>query len=215
MSSLDLEALLRPQLLAGKVVLLSAPLHDDAPRADGLAAAVGDGCAALGATVTRCAPHATEEALLDEAVKAAVLDTGAIDLLVLDGAALFSGALADAAAEAAAPAGGHAALRACLDTTWNVTRAVINHAFLPGERGGRIVFLAPSPTAGEFAETARAGLENLARTLSVEWARHGVNVVCIAPGASTAASEVASVCAYLASPAGAYFSGCLLDLRGV
>ena len=38
-------------------------------------------------------------------------------------------------------------------------------------------------------------------------------MVAIAPGEGTPAGEVAALCAYLASPAGAYFSGCLLDLR--
>jgi NAD(P)-dependent dehydrogenase (short-subunit alcohol dehydrogenase family) len=98
-----------------------------------------------------------------------------------------------------------------------VTRAVVNRAFLLAERSppsGRIVYLAPASDAGEHAGAARAGLENLARTLSIEWARHGITLVTIAPGEATAAGEVAALCAYLASPAGAYFSGCLLDLRG-
>jgi citronellol/citronellal dehydrogenase len=117
------------------------------------------------------------------------------------------------------------ALRTCLDATWNVTRAVVNLAFLGAEpsssdRPGsgsatrRIVYLAPASAAGEHAGAARAGLENLARTLSIEWARHGITLVTIAPGEATAAGEVAALAAYLASPAGAYFSGCLLDLRG-
>ena len=72
----------------------------------------------------------------------------------------------------------------------------------------------PRPDAGEHAPAACAGLENLARTLSIEWARHGITTVTIAPGAETPAGEVAALTAYLASPAGAYFSGCLLDLRG-
>ncbi len=83
-----------------------------------------------------------------------------------------------------------------------------------GAAGGRVVST-PAPDAGEYATAARAGLENLARTLSIEWARCGIATVAIAPGESTAASEVAALVAYLASPAGAYFSGCLLDLRGV
>jgi NAD(P)-dependent dehydrogenase (short-subunit alcohol dehydrogenase family) len=76
------------------------------------------------------------------------------------------------------------------------------------------VYLAPSPAAGPQADAARAGLENLGRTLSTEWARYGITLVTIAPGETTATGEVAALCAYLASPAGAYFSGCLLDLRG-
>ena len=95
-----------------------------------------------------------------------------------------------------------------------MTRALASRAFLERERAGRIVFVAPAPSAGEHAEAARAGLENLARTLSIEWARRRVTAVAIAPGDRTAAGEVAALIAYLASPAGAYFSGCLLDLRG-
>ncbi len=213
-TDLDLTGLLRPELLNGVVVLVagspdpetSSALAETSSAPD-YAGAVTDTCAGLGAQVRACEPHATEEAPTDEAVQAVVLAAGGIDLLVLDGASLFAGALGDG--------DGRAALHACLDSAWNVTRAVINHAFLPGERGGRIIFVAPATDAGEFAEATRAGLENLSRTLSIEWARHGVSVVCIAPGESTAAGEVASICAYLASPAGAYFSGCQLDLRGV
>jgi NAD(P)-dependent dehydrogenase (short-subunit alcohol dehydrogenase family) len=131
-------------------------------------------------------------------------DPGGIDMLVVDGAALFA-------------SGG---LCACLDGAWNATRAVFNLAFLPAGRGGRVVYLAPAPGAdrsevGQQADAARAGLENLARTVSVEWARHEITLVTIAVGDATAPGEAAALTAYLASPAGAYFSGCLLDLRGV
>jgi NAD(P)-dependent dehydrogenase (short-subunit alcohol dehydrogenase family) len=137
-----------------------------------------------------------------------VSESGSLDLLVVDGAGLFAW-------------GG---LRTCLDATWNVTRAVVNLAFLRAEpsssnRPGsgsstrRIVYLAPVPNAGEHSGAACAGLENLGRTLSTEWARYGITLVTIAPGEETDAGEVAALCAYLASPAGAYFSGCLLDLR--
>jgi NAD(P)-dependent dehydrogenase (short-subunit alcohol dehydrogenase family) len=160
-----------------------------------------------------CAPEiADDEAVADEVVAAAVAETGSLDLLIVDGASLFAHGQAHAAS--ASPEGAHAALRFCLDATWNVTRAVVNYAFLPAGRGGRIVYLAPSSDLGEHADAARAGLENLGRTCSIEWARHGITTVTIAPGQTTTASEVAALCAYLASPAGTYFSGCLLDLRG-
>jgi NAD(P)-dependent dehydrogenase (short-subunit alcohol dehydrogenase family) len=124
-------------------------------------------------------------------------------MLVVDGAGLFAAK----------------GLRACLESAWDATRAVVNHAFLPDESSPstrRIVYLAPGGRGkfGEFAGAARAGLENLSRTLSTEWARHGITVVTIALGDTTTAGEVAALCAYLVSPAGAYFSGCLLDLRG-
>lgn len=217
--------LLRPGLLAGLSLLLAG---------DGeLASAAGGACEGLGARVASCAPldesgAVADEAELDAAVAGLTREAGGVDLLAVDGAGLFAGGLA--------PSGdGHTALRACMDGAWNATRAVVNQAFLaslddndPGvagraggdaargaPAGGRIVYLTPRVGAGEHAGAARAGLENLARTLSTEWARHGVTTVAVAPGADTPAEEVATLVAYLASPAGAYFSGCLLDLRGV
>jgi branched-chain amino acid aminotransferase len=46
----------------------------------------------------------------------------------------------------------------------------------------------------------------MARTLSIEWARLGIRPVAVHPGTATPAGEVAELAAYLASPAGAYFS---------
>jgi NAD(P)-dependent dehydrogenase (short-subunit alcohol dehydrogenase family) len=209
--------LLRPGLLKGVSVLLAVPPRPFPEGASGgllsegaLGAAVAAVCTELGARVSSCRPEAAEEAALDAAVAAVVGEAGRIDLLAVDGAGLFAHALAQGG-------DGHAALRACVDAAWNATRAVVHGAFLPAPPSPparRIVYLAPAPDAGEHAPAACAGLENLARTLSVEWARHGIATVTIAPGAQTPAGEVAALSAYLASPAGAYFSGCLLDLRG-
>ena len=221
MSAIDASTLLRPGLLGHVSVLLAraSPVGAEASSADSLEAA----CTKLGARVCVCQltldvaaeeqPDAIELAAA-EAVERALADAGAIQLLAVDAASVFSRACED---------GGHTsrgdgdraryALGACLDASWNVTRVLAERVFLPESRGGRIVYLAPRSDAGEHAEAARAGLENLARTLSIEWARHGVTAVAIAPGIASAA-EVAALTAYLASTAGAYFSGCLLDLRG-
>jgi NAD(P)-dependent dehydrogenase (short-subunit alcohol dehydrogenase family) len=113
--------------------------------------------------------------------------------------------------------------------TWETTRALLGRALSDaaseeprGERsrqaaapGGRIVYIAPPPDAGELADGAQAGLENLARTLSIEWARYAITAVAIIPGERTSAGEAAALTAYLGSCAGAYFSGCVFDLRGV
>lgn len=110
-------------------------------------------------------------------------------------------------------AGGPAALPACLAATWNAVRAAATEAFLPAGKGGRIVLLGP-PDGVSHAPAAAAALENLARTLSIEWARHGITIVAVAPGAGVSPEQLATVACYLLSPAGAYFSGCLIDLRG-
>lgn len=233
MATIDASQLLRPGLLQGVSILLAGAPVSDGEAASGtdvagaaLGEAVASACAGLGAAVFACElrsdaqdghEQTAVERVAGEAVESALADAGSVELLVVDGASVFAQALAGADAEAGTDGGAEGArvaLRACLDASWNVTRTVAGAAFLPDDRGGRVVYLAPPASGGEHADAARAGLENLARTLSIEWARHGITTVAIAPGASTAASEVAALVAYLASPAGAYFSGCLLDLRG-
>jgi NAD(P)-dependent dehydrogenase (short-subunit alcohol dehydrogenase family) len=217
----DASALLRRGLLDGVSILLARAPAPATGQDDSFAAAVAVACGELGARVSVCSPLSDpselaggpvpDDATVDDAVKTALAGAGALDLLFLDGAGLFACA---PAAESRAPDRDRVALRTCLDVSWNATRAVVNLAFLPAAGGGRVLYLAPRPGAGRYADAARAGLENLARTLSIEWARHSITAVTIAPGDTTYASDVATLTAYLASPAGAYFSGCLMDLRG-
>jgi NAD(P)-dependent dehydrogenase (short-subunit alcohol dehydrogenase family) len=169
---------------------------------------VGDGAAereraaALGARVVTVDGDLADE----DAVALAVGALGAIDVLVVD-----------AASEFAEAGGGMVGLRRAVDDGWNVVRAVVNARWIgdgEGERaGGKVVFLAPAADAGEHANAVGAALENAARTLSVEWARFGIRPVALLPGAQATAGEVAELAAYLASPAGAYYSGCAFTLR--
>lgn len=219
MSPVDVSELLRPDLLAGISMLLTRPAAPGEARG-GFASAIGAACAGLGGHVRehelKVGKHAeAQDSELDDELDHALEQTSTVDVLAIDAAGLFAAATAHAhGAGAADPA--RAALRACVDTSWNVTRAVAARAFLAGGRGGRIVYVAPASDAGQLADAARAGLENLARTLSIEWARHSTTAVAIvsATAGPRAGEEVAALTAYLASPAGAYFSGCLLDLRG-
>jgi citronellol/citronellal dehydrogenase len=235
--ALDASAMLRPGLLDGVGVLLAGPPADAGREALGYA--VAGACSALGAALARCAAPAAGasredgesasenrhsspedgEAASEEAVRTALGELGAIDVLVIDAAGILepgaeAGSQADGAAEMRLQTAAARALGDCLRSAWTLTRSVFNLAFVPGQKGGRLLYLAPREGAGPHAGAALAGLENLARTLSIEWARYGVTAVTIAPGRVTPAGEVATLVAYLASPAGAYFSGCLLDLRG-
>jgi len=198
--------LLRPGLLRGVSLLLAGAAADrHGPGPTG--AAVDAAFAELGARVCACeviaAGEVAQEAEIDRAVSEALAQGARIELLIVDGGGIF-----------AAAGAGRAGLRACLEAAWSATRAVAGAAFIPGGRGGRIAYLAPAPGAGSHASAARAGLENLARTLSIEWARHGVTAVAVGAGDDTSPGELAALGAYLASTAGAYFSGCLLDLAG-
>ncbi len=197
MAATDASRILRPGLLQGTRIALAG---------DGeLGRSVREACAGLGADVADLpvpgpAEPEAQEAEVDAAVKAIVND-GALDMLVVDADALHGSA------------GGREALIFAAGASWALTRSVANLSFIPGERGGRVLYLAPRP-GSEHADAACAALENLARTLSIEWSRYRVTTVALAPAADTPAGEVAALTAYLASPAGAYFSGCLLDLRG-
>jgi NAD(P)-dependent dehydrogenase (short-subunit alcohol dehydrogenase family) len=189
-AALDAAQLLRPGLLDGVLVVLAGASGDasgsgsvGAPRAR----AAGDACAALGARTRAWLPG--------EPVAADA------DVLIYDGAATFAAALPP-----------RAALSECLDGAWAASHAIAGAAFIGAQRPGKIVYIAPK-RAGRHADAACAGLENLARTLSIEWARYRITTVTIAPGRHTGAGELAALCAYVASPAGAYFSGCRLDVR--
>jgi hypothetical protein len=96
-------------------------------------------------------------------------------------------------------------VRRALDEAWDAIRS---HMLPPHE--GLIVLIAPPPGDAHRA-AARAGLENLARTLSIEWARHRIRPVAILPG--TDGQATAELVAYLASFAGAYYAGCAFTLR--
>jgi NAD(P)-dependent dehydrogenase (short-subunit alcohol dehydrogenase family) len=104
-------------------------------------------------------------------------------------------------------AGGARELEDLLADAWVAVREVAVGALIPGERGGKIVLI---PPRGD--PPAQAGFENLARTLSVEWARHGVTVVTVASGAHSVEADLAEVVSYLVSVAGDYFSGTRLDV---
>jgi hypothetical protein len=143
--------------------------------------------------------HVAGAGPLGEAVGRRAAELGAtaatsdLDVLVVDAAALF------------AAAAGVDAVRAALDGAWD--------AIHPYAAGPKLILLLAPPPGDAHAEAARAGLENLARTLSIEWARHAIRPVAIHPGTATAAEEVAELAAFLSSAAGAYYSGCRFDLR--
>jgi NAD(P)-dependent dehydrogenase (short-subunit alcohol dehydrogenase family) len=111
--------------------------------------------------------------------------------------------------------GGEQALSDSLEAAWIAVREVANGALIPAAEPGKVVLVGPEPDAGPLAEAARAGLENLARTVSVEWARFAVTAAMVAPGSETTEDELAELVCFLVSPAGEYLSGCRLELGTV
>jgi NAD(P)-dependent dehydrogenase (short-subunit alcohol dehydrogenase family) len=193
----DAADLLRPGVLSGRAV---AVLH---AGDGGIGAAVLSAAGDLGASLTDLAGHgADDEDGLTAAIAAAREAHGRLDAVVIDAAGL-----------AAATAGdGLAPLRGAADAAWIATRAAGTAAMIDQPEGGVIVLVAPRPGADPHAHATRSALENFARTLSIEWARHQIRIVAVTPGRSTAASSVAALVAFLVSPGGDYYSGCRLSL---
>ncbi|HEU4980339.1 MAG TPA: SDR family oxidoreductase, partial [Solirubrobacterales bacterium] len=161
-----------------------------------------------------------------------------IDLLVNNAGGQFL-----SPAEAISPKGFRTVIELNVQGTWQMTHAAATKAFIPQE-SGKVVSITVSPHMGfpGMAHTgaARAAVENMMRTLSVEWARFGIRLVAVAVGQfdtetlrtkypraiveNVAATvplgrlgtedEMAWLIAYLASPAGDFFSGCVLTIDG-
>ncbi|MGZ3419019.1 MAG: SDR family oxidoreductase [Polyangiales bacterium] len=105
---------------------------------------------------------------------------GKIDVLINNAGGQFP-----MPAQHLAPKGWDAVIRNNLNGTWYVTHAVANKAMLPQKRG-RIVNVIAQMWRGfpGMAHTgaARAGVDNLTKSLAVEWAPWGVRVNAVAPG---------------------------------
>lgn len=161
-----------------------------------------------------------------------------IDLLLNNAGGQFLGP-----AETITPKGFRTVTELNVQGTWLMTHAAATKAFIP-QGQGKVVSVTISPHHGmpgmAHSGAARAGVENLTRTLSVEWARHGIRLVAIAAGqfdtetlrtkypqqivdqvAGTiplgrmgTESEFAWMVAYLASPAGDFHSGSVITIDG-
>ena len=88
-------------------------------------------------------------------------------------------------AEMLSPRGWEAVIRNNLNGTFFMTREVATRAMIPKKRG-RIVNITASVTRGfagmSHTGAARAGVENMTKSLAVEWAQHNLRVNAVAPG---------------------------------
>jgi NAD(P)-dependent dehydrogenase (short-subunit alcohol dehydrogenase family) len=163
---------------------------------------------------------------------------GRIDLLVNNAGGQFL-----SPAEAISPKGFRTVIDLNVQGTWQMTHAAATKAFIPQQQG-KVVSITVSPHMGfpgmVHTGAARAAVENMMRTLSVEWARFGIRTVAVAVGqfdtetlrtkypkavvdnvAGTVPlgrlgteEEMAWLIAYLASPAGDFYSGCVITIDG-
>jgi citronellol/citronellal dehydrogenase len=138
-------------------------------------------------------------------------------------------------AELLSPKGWDAVTRNNLSGTFYVTRKVAVASMIPARRG-RIVNIIANVARGfpgmVHTGAARAGVENMTKTLAVEWSQHGIGINSIAPGIIRSSGtdrypgelvemgrqrtpmkrlgtpeEVAQLCAYLASEAASFVTG--------
>lgn len=244
-----------PGLLDGKVCLVSG-------AGSGLGRETALELARLGATVVGCGRrpeplNETRDAIGEaggraDAVAADIRDGDAVEALVdgvlerhgrLDLLVNNAGGQFLAPAETITAKGFRTVTELNVQGTWNMTHAAATKAFIP-QGGGKVVSITLSPHNGMpgmvHSGAARAAVENMMRTLSVEWSRFGIRLCAIAPGqfdtevfrtkypAELVAAvprtiplgrlgrpeEVAWLVAFLASPAGDFFSGAVLTIDG-
>ena len=184
-----------------------------------------------------CACDIREEDQVDALVDGVLERHGSIDMLVNNAGGQYL-----APAEDITPKGFRTVMRLNVEGTWLMTHAVATKAMIPAGRGGKIVNVTLSPHHGlpgmAHSSAARAAVENMTRVLSIEWARFGIRADGDRPrplrdrrdpevpragrarrggpcrSAARAAEEQAWLVAYLASPAGDYFSGAVFTLDG-
>ncbi len=180
-----------------------------------------------------------EESQVDPMVDAVLARHGQVDLLVNNAGGQFL-----APAESITPKGFRTVIRLNVEGTWIVTHAVATKAMIPSGRGGKVFSVTLSPHNGmpgmAHSGAARAAVENLMRTLSVEWARFDIRLLALAAGQFETQTlltkypqaiverightiplgrmgterEFAWLVAYLASPAGDFFSGAVITMDG-
>jgi citronellol/citronellal dehydrogenase len=113
-------------------------------------------------------------------VDAAVSALGPISVLINNAGGQFP-----TTAETVSPRGWEAVVRNNLNGTFFMTQAVATRCMIPKKRG-RIVNVIANIARGFpgmiHTGAARAGVENMTKTLAVEWAPHNIQVNACAPG---------------------------------
>ncbi|AMT73278.1 SDR family oxidoreductase [Mycobacteroides immunogenum] len=248
-------SVLVPDLLAGKVCVVSG-------SGSGLGRAAALEMARAGATVVGCGRRADPIEATAEMIRAAGGRADARPLDIRDPDAVdefFDGVLEEygrvdvllnnaggqflCPAENITPKGYRTVIELNVLGTWHMTHAAATKAMIP--RGaGRILSVTLSPHHGfplmTHTGAARAAVESMTRSLSIEWARYGITLCALAPG--TMGTEVfntkypaqyraiveqsqpltrvgtewewANFVTYMAADVAGFFTGCVLTMDG-
>ena len=117
---------------------------------------------------------------VDTAVQRALEAWGAVHVLINNAGGQFA-----APAESISPKGFAAVVQNNLLGTYHMTRSVALQAFFPQKAGvvvNVIVNMARGFPGMVHTGAARAGVENMTRTLAVEWASKNIRLNAVAPG---------------------------------
>jgi citronellol/citronellal dehydrogenase len=163
---------------------------------------------------------------------------GRLDVLVNNAGGQFM-----SPAEAITPKGFRTVIELNVQGTWLMTHAAATRAFIP-QGGGKVLSVTLSPHNGMpgmvHSGAARAAVENMMRTLAIEWSRFGIRLCALAAGQFGTQTlrtkyppqvvenversvplgrvgepeEMAWLVAYLASPAGDFYSGTTITIDG-
>jgi NAD(P)-dependent dehydrogenase (short-subunit alcohol dehydrogenase family) len=192
---------------------------------------------AAGGTVLARPCDIREPAQVEAFVTAVLGELGRIDIVVNNAGGQFP-----SPAQHISPNGFLAVVKNNLVGTFHVCREVANQAMIPAKRG-RIINVIANIYRGfpgmVHTGAARAGVENMTMTLSVEWSQFGILVNAVAPGiilsSGTAqyppqllakgieqtplkragtVEEVAATIVFLASPAAQYITGATIRIDG-
>jgi citronellol/citronellal dehydrogenase len=163
--------------------------------------------------------------------------SGKLDILINNAGGQFP-----SAAEEISINGWNAVINNNLNGTWYMTQTMAKRFFIP-QKSGNIVNIIANVFRGfpgmVHTGAARAGVDNLTKTLAVEWARNNIRVNAIAPGiiASTglenyppellqgiadripakrlgSPQEVADLCLFLMSPNSSFITGETIYIDG-
>lgn len=243
------QSVFRPGLFAGKVIIVTG-------GGTGIGRCIAHELASLGATVAlgsrnvenlqavraeieqdggkaHAAPcNIRDRESVEAFVQGVLHEHGRIDGLVNNGGGQFM-----SPAQYITPKGWNAVIDTNLTGTWNMIQTV-QQAYMEAH-GGAIVNITMENARGypgmAHSGAARAGVENLTKTLAVEWARFGIRVNAVAPGIIDSSglekypdeiraqlgnfrqvipakrfgteSEIASLVTFLLSPAASFISG--------
>ncbi len=178
-----------------------------------------------------------ENEKIEQLAKMIQSQSGKLDILINNAGGQFPSPAKDLSLN-----GWNAVVNTNLNGTWFVTQSMANHFFLK-QKSGTIVNIVLNNFRGTpgmaHSGAARAGVENLSKSLAIEWVKENIRINCVAPGIIKSSGlenyppelvaqvsksipmkrlgtteEVANLVLYLSSPMANYITGETIYIDG-